>query len=351
LESIEELHPPDSSAPDAAHTQWHYLLLVYRYVEGKSIQEIMSELGYSRRQYFREQAKALALLAALLSEKLPQPAQSSQASDDTFNNEVGRLTDQQGLVHIDDIVKGALDLIEPLAQEHNVALECVLDTPLPSIYGNRTVLRQVFLRGLSDLVKNPGTRRVLVNVYCTGQRMVAKLTTEPGSLPSLSSTAEGVSTHQEDPPRRLVELAGGRWLKGESRASGSTWQFDFPIPGKRLLLVVEDNQGIVLTFRRYLAGYNYIVLGATSGVEAIQLAREAEPAVITLDVMMPAQDGWEILKALKNDPLTQSIPVIICSVLDDPELARSLGAAANLCKPVAQAELLAALDACVDATQ
>jgi CheY-like chemotaxis protein len=59
--------------------------------------------------------------------------------------------------------------------------------------------------------------------------------------------------------------------------------------------------------------------------------------------MMPTQDGWEILQALKNDPATQHVPVIICSVLDDPELARSLGAVAYLHKPVTQADLLSVL--------
>ena len=71
-----------------------------------------------------------------------------------------------------------------------------------------------------------------------------------------------------------------------------------------------------------------------------RLAREVLPAAITLDIMMPNQDGWEILQALKSDPATRSIPVIICSVLEDPELAHSLGAAAYLQKPISQAALL-----------
>jgi CheY-like chemotaxis protein len=87
------------------------------------------------------------------------------------------------------------------------------------------------------------------------------------------------------------------------------------------------------------------VVGATAGAEVLKLARELAPVAVALDVMMPTQDGWEVLQSLKNDPTTRNIPVIICSVLDDPELAYSLGAAAYLHKPVTQADLLSALAA------
>lgn len=59
---------------------------------------------------------------------------------------------------------------------------------------------------------------------------------------------------------------------------------------------------------------------------------------------MPSQDGWEILEALQKDPVTRGIPVIVCSVLEDPQLARSLGARAYLQKPVSQSELLSTLE-------
>ena len=72
-------------------------------------------------------------------------------------------------------------------------------------------------------------------------------------------------------------------------------------------------------------------------------ARELRPAAIALDVMMAGQDGWETLQQLKNHPQTQAIPVLICSVLREPELARFLGAAALLPKPVTRPELLGAL--------
>jgi len=60
-------------------------------------------------------------------------------------------------------------------------------------------------------------------------------------------------------------------------------------------------------------------------------------------VMMRGVDGWEILQQLKADPRTQQIPVAICSVLDEPELARSLGADSYILKPVRPARLQSCL--------
>jgi CheY-like chemotaxis protein len=144
--------------------------------------------------------------------------------------------------------------------------------------------------------------------------------------------------------RRLVEMIGGHWHGVELTSACCRCEFDIPAGAEKVLLVVEDNEAVIQAFRRYLTGYNYQVIGTTTGAEALRLAGEMTPSAITLDVMIPDQDGWEILQALKHNPATRAIPVIICSVLEDPELAHSLGAAAYLRKPVAQADLLATLD-------
>jgi CheY-like chemotaxis protein len=96
-------------------------------------------------------------------------------------------------------------------------------------------------------------------------------------------------------------------------------------------------------FRRYLERTNLKVVGVKEPEEVLPLARQLQPQVITLDVMMPTIDGWEILQALQTDPETQHIPVIVCSVWDEPELAYSLGAVDFLRKPISQKDLLDAL--------
>jgi CheY-like chemotaxis protein len=85
------------------------------------------------------------------------------------------------------------------------------------------------------------------------------------------------------------------------------------------------------------------VLHANTGQRALALAHDDRPDAITLDLMMPLQDGLELLKCLKADPATRDTPVVVCSVLREQALAISLGADQFLVKPVTQQALLAAL--------
>lgn len=352
LESIEELNPPDASAKDTSRARF-YLLLVYRYVEEWPLPDIMRELGYSRSQLFREQRNAIAMLASSLREKFsqeslqaePPPQTSSPAGqDDMLHAEAGHVLAQREVIDPAEVVQGALEVVGNLAEQHGVTLKRDLDPGLPAIYGSRTLLRQVFLKGLSSLIAQPNTRQVCIRMRCTRQRLTIELITKSGGSGYRSDDATDRQAPDLEPLYRLVEMVGGHWQGLEVGPEGCTCRFDFPADSRRVLLVIEDNEGIIRVFRGYLADYDYLVVGATTGAEALQLARQVGPTAITLDIMMPTQDGWEILQALKEDPATRRIPVIVCSVLEDPELALSLGAAAYLGKPVTQADLLAALD-------
>jgi DNA-binding response OmpR family regulator len=64
------------------------------------------------------------------------------------------------------------------------------------------------------------------------------------------------------------------------------------------------------------------------------MARRLKPAVITLDVMMPSMDGWVVLTALKADPATAEIPVIMLTIVDDKNMGFALGAADYFTKPI-----------------
>jgi CheY-like chemotaxis protein len=82
------------------------------------------------------------------------------------------------------------------------------------------------------------------------------------------------------------------------------------------------------------------VVGLLGGEEAVAKAKQLKPMAITLDIMMPRKDGWEVLRELKNDPDTQDIPVIILSIVDDQRMGFSLGAAEYIVKPVEKDLLL-----------
>ena len=146
--------------------------------------------------------------------------------------------------------------------------------------------------------------------------------------------------------RQLVDLLGGEWEASIELEERRLISFSFGVDRRTLLLVIDDNEGLVELFRRYLTGEDYRVIGAPDGVEGQRMAEEHSPDLIVLDVMMPQRDGWEVMQLLRNRQSTRGIPVILCSVVEDPELAFSLGAAEFLSKPVKREELLNALELC-----
>jgi adenylate cyclase len=76
------------------------------------------------------------------------------------------------------------------------------------------------------------------------------------------------------------------------------------------------------------------VLEAESGEETVAIARRERPSIITLDVLMPGIDGFDVLSILSHDPETSAIPVILVSVMDDRDKGFRLGAVDYLTKPI-----------------
>jgi signal transduction histidine kinase/DNA-binding response OmpR family regulator len=108
---------------------------------------------------------------------------------------------------------------------------------------------------------------------------------------------------------------------------------------KKTVLSIDDNPDAIDIIRKYL-GEDYNVVGLLSPEDAVKRAREIKPMAITLDIMMPRKNGWQVLRELKGDPETQDIPVIVLSIVDDQRLGFSLGAAEYIIKPVDKDVLL-----------
>jgi CheY-like chemotaxis protein len=101
------------------------------------------------------------------------------------------------------------------------------------------------------------------------------------------------------------------------------------------ILVIDDDPAARDLLRRTLEREGYAVTLASSGEEGLRLARSTpSPAAITLDVIMPGMDGWQVLAALKDDPDTASIPVIVLTMLDNTNIGFTLGATGFMTKPV-----------------
>jgi CheY-like chemotaxis protein/anti-sigma regulatory factor (Ser/Thr protein kinase) len=163
--------------------------------------------------------------------------------------------------------------------------------------------------------------------------------------------------------KRFAELHGGDVSVASVKGTGSTFTLRLPLearaatqspasqplrtesvdPNRPLILVVEDNPEATEILSRHLDAGGFRVTIARTGSEALKMARELKPAAITLDILLPEIDGWEVLTRLKGDEQTRNIPVVVVSVVDNPALGRALGALDYFVKPVDGKALLSRL--------
>ena len=149
-----------------------------------------------------------------------------------------------------------------------------------------------------------------------------------GDLTVASEAGKG-STFTATIPAQVIEVAE------ETVPAVSTPAAEIPSTGSGpLVLVIDDDATVQDLLRRSLNRDGFRVETAADGATGLARARELRPAMITLDVMMPGMDGWEVLAALKENPETADIPVIVVSIVDERGLGFSLGAADYLTKPL-----------------
>ena len=81
------------------------------------------------------------------------------------------------------------------------------------------------------------------------------------------------------------------------------------------ILIVDDDPEIVAMLSTRLGARGYKVSTAGDGKAAIELARRERPELVLLDVMMPGKSGWEVVRALKQDPVTQAIKIVMVTAI------------------------------------
>ncbi|HMA38128.1 MAG TPA: ATP-binding protein, partial [Chloroflexia bacterium] len=167
--------------------------------------------------------------------------------------------------------------------------------------------------------------------------------------------------------RRLARLLGGDITVTSTPGAGATFTLSLPAGAPRVpagapapaadwgsgpplagpaagpgtVLVIDDDPTTRDLLTRYLAQAGIPVVSAEDGAVGLLLARSLRPAVIILDVLLPHLDGWAVLGALKADPDLAAIPVVLTTILDQPERGLALGAAEYLTKPIDRTRLLA----------
>jgi CheY-like chemotaxis protein len=115
------------------------------------------------------------------------------------------------------------------------------------------------------------------------------------------------------------------------------------LPPVQLALIIEDSATTADQLARYLEELQIQPVICSYGKGAVEQVQALRPDLILLDVQMPDRSGWEILADLRRDPDLRQVPVIIVSVVDEPERGLAAGAAAYLVKPINRLMLRRAL--------
>jgi CheY-like chemotaxis protein len=220
-----------------------------------------------------------------------------------------------------------------------VAIEGLHDAP--PVLADRTLLRQALLNLLS----------YALDVLPEGSRLTLTTAPLPGAVClHLRQQAPG-SEQRPDTYARRGRLDCGALAAGRAKwrlrldETPNRWAAEIVLPAAQTptILIIDDNRGLIELFQRYLAGHRVVVVGAESGDAALTLLQQLTPQAIVLDVMMPHQDGWEVLQKLRAAPALATTPILVCSVLREHDLSLTLGASDTLVKPVSQPALLDAL--------
>jgi PAS domain S-box-containing protein len=277
-------------------------------------------------------------------------------------------------INILDTINSVMSTAIGLVKDKPVRLEKEIAGNVPAVRGDAMRIRQVLLNLIANAAKfteegvitieakphttSTGLQEVLISVHDTGpgiapedQSKLFQAFSQVDSSPTRKSggTGLGLSICQ-----RLVELHGGRIGVHSVVNEGSTFYFTIPVyhqealqeNGKegKVILCIDDDQQIINLYERYLKPQGYQVVPLMNPVNAKDTIKRLKPYAVTLDIMMPGIDGWQVLAEIKSDPEIREVPVIICSIVEEEEKGFSLGASDYLVKPILQDELLVSLN-------
>jgi len=133
------------------------------------------------------------------------------------------------------------------------------------------------------------------------------------------------------PAQATLERVGPIQAEGNSEAFDAMSQIKI---GRDTILVIDGDAAVRELMSRFLGKLDFNVLTVASGEEGLRLAKQVRPVLITLDVVMPACDGWSVLSKLKADSELSKIPVIMVTIVDNEARGFALGASNYLIKPV-----------------
>lgn len=328
INAIESLNPGQNVAAHSG-TVRIYNLIYMHYVGRLTIQQVAWEIGVSLRQAYRDLRRGQELVSAVLWHKLETRTNAPQ-QDTSVSAELTRLEDNTTVTALQELLETAIRPVHILAEKYRILIHVDAPTIPVMLMTNSIMGQQILTHILSQIIQQ--VRPSSLNIQLLDDNEFIRIWYENDTHPDL---------HIEP---IILQMIGQVHWEIQHHADGRTQGINLKSSRRRaLLLVIDDNEGLIHLLQRYLSDDAYNVMSTPNTEEGLQTIPQLQPDAIILDVMMPGLDGWELLQRLRTRNETKSIPVIICSVINDPELAFALGASQYVSKPVTRESLRLAL--------
>ncbi len=360
IEAIAALKPP-ADVPAQSNAWRAYRVLFHRFTEQCTQVEVATTLGLSERQLRREEHQAIRLLAEHLwmhygvqlrmatvasgRQEPAEPEATLQAATPSREEELEWLRQSASGEVADAVeaIQAALKTAAPLLDAPHTRVTASAPENLPRLAIPPSVLRQALLSILTACARLARGGELRLRV-CEGDRRV-EIRVETSAAPAASALPCAEDAESLRMAAELVGLSGGT-LALTHATPGHPFAATLSVPTaeQAAVLVIDDNADTLRLFQRCLAGTRYPFIGAQNPEHALELAERLRPRIIVLDLMLPGLDGWEMLGRLREHPRTRGVPIVVCSILPQEQLALTLGAAAFIRKPVTRAALLSVLD-------
>ncbi|MFZ5879661.1 MAG: GAF domain-containing protein [Chloroflexota bacterium] len=275
-------------------------------------------------------------------------------------------------VNMHDIITSVMSTVSGLVKDKPIRLVKNIAPDLPHALADPIRIRQVLINLFSNAAKFTDEGLITVEAHpqigANGKTelYIAVTDSGPGIAEKDQSKLFQPFSQVDDAPtrktggsglglsisQRLVQLHGGQIKLHSKLGEGTTFYFNLPAyqeppqasPDSKLVLAIDDDPQVISLYERYLQASGYQVIPLSDPSQAVQRVAELKPFAVTLDILMPGVDGWQVLTELKSNPETRDIPVMICSIIEDQERGFSLGAADYLVKPILEEDLVHALD-------
>jgi signal transduction histidine kinase/ActR/RegA family two-component response regulator len=327
------------------------------------LDRMFGEINDRQQEYLRDIWSSGKHLLQLLTEIL-----------DLSKVEAGHMELDNVTFSVRDALDYGLSMIRERAAQHALRLTLDVDSSVGLAEADELRFKQVLLNLLSNAVKfTPDGGDVRVAARTDEDNLIVTVTdTGLGVAPedrerifeSFQQGPRGASTQEGTGLgltlcRRIVGLMSGHmWLDTEMGV-GSTFGFSVPLGPPRLpdgnpsttreglhlprVVVIEDDRPSLDLLTVYLESADLEVESALDGPTGLDAIRRQTPVAVVLDIHLPRMDGWGVLAALRADPATAAVPVVVVSMLDERAKGLSLGASDYLVKPVSREQLWAAL--------